>query len=287
MIAHIMVGHRREESGMKTTTYAVSLVVTASLMTFSPHARADSCSDAESAAQKYIDSYDTIRTMEVDQLKRLVKAVCESDDSERKQVTEDEKNRVESMVASAKSDLDKARADTTSKLSAAISDPECEGDKSKLESLQGDVDKYAERIQKIADNGAKMGSNPAFDKLREMGQLAHDDYYDHHSECEPYRDIEVGDLKPDCILPDGCVVIELKPDNSSAASRGYSNAKESRDRLNTDEGFDALDSKYKEAFASCKQKFKARVDCYHYCPEVDDGGQFKSTSFDWTTCKSD
>ena len=272
---------------MKTTTHAVSLLVTAFLITFASHARADSCSDAEDAAQKYIDSYNTIRTMEVDQLKRLVKAVCDADEDERTKVSDDEKPRVESMVASNKSDLDKAKADALSKLSAAISDDQC-SNKSKLNSLKEDVDKYAERIQKIADNGAQLGSNPAFDKLRKMGQMAHDDYYQHHSECAPYRDIPVGSLKPDCILPDECVVIELKPDNSRAAYNGYSNAKDSRDKLNTEDGFNALDSKYKEAFASCKQKkFRARVDCYHYCPDVNDEGQFTSTSIDWTTCQRD
>jgi hypothetical protein len=273
---------------MKTITCAVSVLVTAFLITLASPARADSCSDAERAAQKYIDSYESIRTMEVDQLKRLVTAVCEVDEDDRKKVSDDEKNRVESMVASNKGDLDRARADATSKLSAAISDAQCQGNKSKLESLQKDVEKYAERIQNIAENGARLGSNPVFDKLRKMGQMAHDDYYEHHSECAAYRDIQVGDLKPDCILPNECVVIELKPDNSRAAYNGYRNAKDSRDKLNTDDGFNALDSKYKEAFASCKQKkFRARVDCYHYCPEVDDNGQFRSTSIDWTTCQKD
>ena len=120
--------------------------------------------------------------------------------------------------------------------------------------------------------------------------MAHDDYYEHHSACKEYRDIKVGDLKPDCILPDGCVVIELKPDNSRAASNGWTNAQKSRERLNTEEGFDALDSKFKEAFSSCKGKFKARVDCYHYCPEVkvnEKTGEIEvsSTSLDWATCK--
>src|SRR5690348_3176504 len=125
---------------MKTTTHAVSLLVVAFLITFTSQARADSCSDAENAAQKYIDSYETIRTMEVDQLKRLVTAVCDADEDDRKKVSEDERNRVESMVASNKSDLDKAKEDATSKLSAAISDDQCQGNKSKLESLQRDVE---------------------------------------------------------------------------------------------------------------------------------------------------
>ena len=173
---------------MKNTTYSLALLVSALLITFVSGARADVCSEAKDAAQKYIDGYETIRTMEVDQLKRLVNAVCDADEDERQKVSDDEKSRVESMVASSKSDLDKWKADATSKLSAAISDPQCESKKSELEDKQKD------------------GSNPAFDKLRKMGQMAHDDYYQHH----------VGDLKPDCILPDACVVIELKPDNSRA-----------------------------------------------------------------------
>jgi hypothetical protein len=273
---------------MKTKACFTLLVVTGLLITYPFDARADSCSDAESAAQKYIDSYETIRTVDVDQLKRLVKAVCDADEDERANIADQEKSRVESMVASQKSDLGAQKADATSKLSTAIADDQCQSEKDKLESLQSDVDKYADRIQRIIDNGAQAGNSPVFDKLRQMGQMAHDDYYDHHSECAPYRDIQVGGLKPDCILPDECVVIELKPDNSQAASNGYSNAKDARDRLNTEDGFNALDQKYQDAFASCKEKkFKARVDCYHYCPEVNDDGEFTSTSLGWTTCQSD
>jgi len=256
--------------------------VAAILVTVVPQVRADSRSDAADVAQKYIDSYETIRTMEVEQMKRLIKAVCDADDDERKSVFRDEAERVASMVASEKDKLDKLKADANSKLEAAASDPQCE-DKNKLSDLQNRVKELSDRIERIAEKGVHAASNPAFDKLRELGQMAHDDYYNHHSGCAPFRDIKVGDLKPDCILADECVVIELKPNSSRAGYNGWRQAKDARDRLNTDDGFDALDAKAKEALANCKGKFKARVDCYHYCPDVDDDGNVKSTSLDWFT----
>lgn len=269
---------------MKTAAYLVSSFVVVSLISFTSQAHADSCTDAVDAAQKYIDSYETIRTMTVDNLKHLVKAVCDADEDKQERILSDEKNRVESMVASEKSNLDKAKADANSKLTAAISDTQCQ-DKDKLADLQKRVEELSNRITKIADKGANMGSNPAYDRLRKLGQEAHDDYYEHNRECANYRDIPVGGLKPDCILPDKCIVIELKKDISSAASEGWRDAQESRDRLNTEAGFNALDSKYQEKFSSCKGKFTARVDCYHYCPDVDNEGNIQSTSLDWTTCK--
>ncbi len=276
---------------MKSKTCClVSLLTVALLLTLAPHARADSCDNAKDAAQKYIDSYEEIRTMDVDALKRLIKAVCDADVEERKQVFRDEADRVESLVLGEKSKLDSLKDDANSKLSAAISDDQCKDKKDDLSALKNRIEEVSGRIEKVSKTGVKAGSNPAFDKLRELGQEAHNDYYSHNSKCADYRDLKIGDLKPDCLDPDHCMVIELKPDNSRAAGNGFTNAKTSRDLLNDDKGFDAAadqNSNFKNAFSQCKGKFKARVDCYHYCPEVDDEGNLKSTSLDWTTCKSD
>ncbi len=272
------------------TCRLVSLLIVAFLLVPALDARADSCDDAKDAANKYTDSYEEIRTIDVDALKHLVKAVCDADAGERKQVFRDEADRVESLVLGEKSKLDGERDDANSKLDAAIADDQCQDKKDDLSALKDRIGEVSGRIEKISQTGVKLGSNPAFDKLRELGQQAHDDYYSHNSKCADYRDLKVGDLKPDCLDPDKCMVIELKPDNSRAADNGWTNAQASRDLLNSDEGFDATaeaNSNFKDAFAQCKGKFKARVDCYHYCPDVDDDGNLKSTSLDWTTCKSD
>ena len=279
-----------EEAMMKPKTYGYALLVLAFLIMSAPHARADSCDDAKDAAQKYTDSYEEIRQLDVDALKRLVKAVCDADADEQVQVFRDEAQRVESLVLGEKSKLDTLKAEANSKLTAAISDDQCRDKRNNLSDLQKRVEEISGRIEKISNTGVKLGSNPAFDKLRELSQEAHNDYYSHNSKCAPYRDIRVGDLKPDCLDPDACLVIELKPDNSRAADKGWSAAKQSRDLLNEDKGFDATadkNSSFKEKFSQCKGKFKARVDCYHYCPDVDDEGNLKSTSLGWATCKSE
>jgi len=127
--------------------------------------------------------------------------------------------------------------------------------------------------------------------LRELGQEAHHDYYEHNSKCAPYRDIEIGALKPDCLDPDDCLVIEAKAGQQPRRREGLDAAEKSRDWLNDEKKFDAIadeNSNFKDHFSQCKsKKFKARVDCYHYCPEVDDDGSLKSTSLDWATCKSE
>jgi len=87
------------------------------------------------------------------------------------------------------------------------------------------------------------------------------------------------------------VDLPLDAPYSRAAAKGWDAAEKSRDWLNDERKFDAIadeNSNFKDHFSQCKsKKFKARVDCCHYCPEVDDDGSLKSTSLDWVTCKSE
>ena len=59
-----------------------------------------------------------------------------------------------------------------------------------------------------------------------------------------------------------------------------------RDILNKGESdYSALISKYPK-LTQCSGKFRARVDCYIYCPEIGDDGQIRSASMGWGTCES-
>src|SRR5258708_7911595 len=98
------------------TSCAIATVAIIFLIKLAPVARADSCDDAKEAAQKYIDSYEDIRTIDIDALKRLVHAVCESDDEERIQVFRDEADRVEKEVSDKKKKLDDLKDYATAKL---------------------------------------------------------------------------------------------------------------------------------------------------------------------------
>jgi hypothetical protein len=244
--------------------------------------------DAMEAANHFIDSYEEIRQMDVEQLTRFVEAVCHADMDERESVANEERSRVEGMIKDQKQRLDGEKAAADSKISTAMSDPQTEDEqKDKLERIQDRMIEVAKRIQNIEDNGVRAGSNPAFDKLRKFGQMAHDDYNLFHSECAEFRDIPVGNLKPDCILPaESCIVIELKPENDRDIANGWKNAEDSRDLLNTSKGFDALSDDYKTKLAGCMGKFTARVDCYHYCPHINDDGTITDGNGDWVVCKT-
>ena len=271
---------------MKTSSGLIFLFLASIFSALSPCAMASSYDDAVEAAKSYTDSYEDIRKIDVDQLTRLVKAMCDADTDELASVADDEGSRVEGMARDQKGRLDTLRVDADSKILTALADPQTDDEqKEELSKYQGRIEQLAKRIQKIIDYGTKMGSNPVFNKLRKAGQMAHNQFYVQLSDCKGYRDIPVGDLKPDCILPADCMVIELKPDNDRAIAKGWAAAEESRKTLNTKEGFEALTKAFDE-FSNCEE-FKARVDCYKYCPEVDDDGEFRETRLEeLETCKS-
>lgn len=91
----------------------------------------------------------------------------------------------------------------------------------------------------------------------------------------------------DCLMASGstCKVIELKPDNSRAISRGNSYVRDRAEELNEE-----LKDKKSEIikkligtdgdFAKC-EKFEEQVDCYKLCPDIDEEGEFREVSVTW------
>ena len=251
----------------------------------------DLCSGAKGAAENYLNKYEDLRKLDKDLLVRLVDAVCKADDDERKAVYREAKDRLERAIQDeTENDLAKLKANADDSLKAAIADDKCRDEKDALARLQDRVREISERIENLKKKIVGT-SNPALLKLAELGQEAHKDYQQIHSEVEnanhDYADAEVkvGDQKVDFLDSKRCKVVELKPQASSAVSRGWRYAQDARDWLNRPENLAQFIKDYPH-YAEC-QKFTAQVDCYHYCPEINDEGELASTSIAWYTCEKE
>jgi hypothetical protein len=242
----------------------------------------DKCADAKDAAQKYLDTYETIRKMELDEQSHFVDAVCRSDEEERSSVLQEAGRRVESMVHS---NIDQSKelkeaADTA--LKAAIESEDCK-EKDDLVDLQKRCQVVSDRIDRMMVR-ISASSNPVFDAFKDFGQKIHKIYQDKNSRVEnaneTYGNAEVTlkDIarRVDFMDPEGCQVIELKPKaNSSARNDGFDDGKKARDWLNDAKNLPEFIAKYPK-YSHCT-KFVTRVDCYTFCPEVQEDCPFGNT----------
>jgi hypothetical protein len=131
-------------------------------------------------------------------------------------------------------------------------------------------------------DGIRAGNHPLVAYMRKAGkQEAHPEYQDHSGYCTEHE-IETGRGPADCLDADKCWVIELKPNNNSAVNKGKDQAKKYADALNEDRDgkFSALGEKNK-SFEKCKGVFEPKVTTYIFCPDVDDDGNYISTSYGW------
>jgi hypothetical protein len=253
---------------------------------------ADSCDDAKDKGEKYLSTYEDVRHLLPEEQQEFVKVACEADDEELPKVLEEGGHRVESQVLSQIDELNSLRDDALSSLKTAIDADECKDKEDDLTKLQDRVVKISERIEKMS-NGVRMGSNPVFNAMRDLGQKAHKEYQDRNSGFnnvrEKYGNAEVSlpdiSRRVDFMDPKDCQVVELKPEsNSSAQSEGFDDAKKARDWLNDADNRKQFVEKY-PAYAKC-EKFVARVDCYRYCPEVQEDGELHLGDIEWKTgCK--
>ncbi|MBI3707131.1 MAG: hypothetical protein HY246_05570 [Proteobacteria bacterium] len=251
------------------------------------NAFADLCQEALDQAQKYIDGYENIRRLTVDEQRGLVKAICTADDDDRASVARDAGERVQSDVRSNMDALDRSLSDARDKLKAAASAEQCRDKQGDLNDKERRMQEVASRIDRMA-GAVRGGNNPVISKLREIGQLAHSEYQSAKGNCALWE-YSVGSRRADCIRAesDVCWVVEVKPNSSAAVAKGREQARDVRDILNNPDEFKKRASDDSRLAQCAGKKFRARVDCYVYCPEIDDEGQMRSASMGWSTCDQD
>jgi hypothetical protein len=278
------------------TCCLLRLLMVSCIPMFAPPAHADSCDEmiakAHDATQKFLESSDIFRTRSVDSIRHSVNTLCNATDKDQAFDEESAKSNSlqieEQSTTAEKSSLDDKEGIAEIRINAVLTNDRCAGHSGDLADLLNKVHETKSRNERLSSNLlGSSGNGPAFDKFKISVEEIRNGYFDNNKQCAPNRDYKVGDLKPDCVDPDHCVVIELKPDNRCSDDL-WKNATQISEQLNSDGGFNQVADNYgdfKDKFSKCKSKFKARIDCYHYCPEVDDEGHLKDVPSDWSPCR--
>jgi len=234
-----------------------------------------------------------LRKMSADEIRRLVKAVCEVDTDERYAVGKDAAERVASDVKSELSNLERVRDDAYKLIDEVLADPNLKDKEESAKNLKEDVKARWESILRMASNSMRGGNHPLVSYLSLRGMAEHKDYEHNSSNCDAYE-VVTGRRKADCLRADGgevCMVIELKPKNSRAISSGKIQAQEAAVDLTNEikkmergEGSTIMQELIHNHsdFAKCK-RFDAKVNCYTLCPDINDDSEYSEGSARWET----
>jgi len=247
-------------------------------------------SKVEELKRKQMD----LRKMSADEIRRLVKAVCEVDTDERYAVGKDAAERVASDVRSELSNLERVRDDANKMLDEVIADDNLKDKQESAKSLKEDVAARWRSIEKMAANSMRGGNHPLVSYLSLRGIQEHKDYEHNSSNCDAYE-VATGRRKADCLRASGgetCYVIELKPNNSAARSKGETQAREAAQDLNKEldkmvkgEGSTIMQELIHnhDDFSRCK-RFEPKLRCYTLCPDIDDDSGYSEGSARWEDC---
>lgn len=250
-------------------------------------------SSAQSKAEDMKRKQMELRKLAPEELRRVVKAVCEADEDERRDVGRDAADRVASKVGSELSSLERTRDDAYKAIDEVLSDSELKDRHDAAKRLRDEVADRWKSIENMAKNAMRGGNHPIVSFMALKGIEEHQNYQRNSSNCHAYE-IETGSRRADCLRTDGdtCYVIELKPNNSRAISKGNQQARDSVTDLNKEvtkmlkgEGSKVMQEliSKRSDFAKCKE-WRAKLRCYTLCPEVNDEGEYRENSARWDDC---
>lgn len=189
------------------------------LFSFSPALRADLFDDAERAATKYLDDAKKIKELLPDEVRKLVKAICEADDEERKSISSDITSRVKDSANYEYDKLKRQQEESNNLLEKVLADEKFKDKHSKAREFKDKVKAAGETAEKLTSS-VRGANHPVVSYMLEAGERAHKEYQGNSSNCTVYEWELPGGLKVDCIKASSCELIEIKPNNSRAKSKG-------------------------------------------------------------------
>jgi hypothetical protein len=173
--------------------------------------------NAERSAKDLLYSYEDFKKLEKTEIEALVKAICEADEDERKNVSSDIGGRVRDKVRSEYDKTERRKNEALDMLKTVIGDKRFESKRGDAERLKSDVEDKWKAIDKMWD--LLRGSNhPVVSFMLDKGK-EEDDY--RKGRCTASQ-VDTGKGYADCVGYDGnaCLIVEFKPNNSRAISKG-------------------------------------------------------------------
>ncbi|NKB16825.1 MAG: hypothetical protein HC774_08210 [Sphingomonadales bacterium] len=234
-----------------------------------------------------------LRKLVPEEIRRVVTAVCDADEQDRKDVGRDAAERVASKVSSDLSYLERMRDEAYRYIDEVLGDAELKDKHDSAKRLREELAERWKSIENMAKNAMRGGNHPIVSFMALKGIEEHQNYQRNSSNCHAYE-FETGSRRADCLRADGdtCYVVELKPRNSRAIGSGMRQAQDSVDDLSKElakmakgEGSRVMQDliSKRSDFGKCKQ-WQRKVRCYTLCPEVNDEGEFRESSARWDDC---
>jgi hypothetical protein len=249
-------------------------------------------SGAQSKAEDMKRRQQDLRRLVPDEVRRIVTAVCDADEDGRRDAGRDAADRVASKVSGELPILEGMRNDAYRAIDEVLGDAELKDRHDSAKRLREEVAERWNSIQNMAKNAMRGGNHPLVSWMALKGIEEHQNYQRNSSNCHAYE-VGTGNRQADCLRADGdtCYVIELKPKNSRAISKGNQQARDSVEDLTRElEKHAKGESKIMQEligkrsdFGKCK-RWERRLRCYTLCPEIDAEGEFREPSVRWEDC---
>jgi hypothetical protein len=253
-----------------------SLVAAVSLCWTTSAVAGDTYDDAVRAANEFLDHREEFMRLDRDQLKELVTAICDAEEDDRQAVAEKTSDLVRARIRNAWDYMEKRHNDAIRLLDIVIGDEQYKDRRSSAEDLKRQVESRWETISKMYDK-TRGANHPVVSYMLAKGKDAH---RERQQRCKVYE-FETGNGPADCINP--CEIVEFKPDNSAARSKGHDQLERYerglRDNPNRRDELNAKDADFKRCTT-----FEKKMECYRLCPEIDDDGNFREASVYWNNC---
>jgi hypothetical protein len=237
---------------------------------------------AKDKAERFKSEYEDLRRLTPQETRRVVTAICEADEDERRSVASDVHSRVGGMIDDKYDDLKDLKEEATRKLEDVISDESLKDNHSDAKSYKDEISRRWETIERMT-RSIRGKNHPVVRYLIEEGNRQHRDRQTSSSYCDVYE-YSLGSGRADCIRASDCTVVELKPDNSRSISRGRDQAQGYANVLNNSADARKALAEKDSDFTKCN-KFEWEVQCYKLCPEIEsDSNEMRSTSASWRKC---
>jgi hypothetical protein len=249
---------------------------------------------ANNAVNDFRKEYFNIKFVDAEEARKIVSAIAEADEDERKEAGQQAGARAKATVDSNRTQLNQLKATAVQAIKTARqslenlkgNEQEYKAKASELDKLETDLDAKASSLDKILQGGARGTNHPVIGWMVEAGNAAHAD----RQRSLPVREFSVGSAgRIDGLTVDGSVlvVVELKPCNSKAINQGQRQLDKYIRELKSNWKSNYRDelTKQNNAFGSASE-IEGRIDCYGLNPIINETGDYEKAYVRWSEGKA-